>query len=204
MPALIPTDYSSQITWLGRVADRAADLASTAQEEIFASFAGPDGEDHGGLTRTSCSRVVSQYPKGTEIRNTRQFSIVSAEELAAIAEAMGVEVLKPEWIGASMVIEGLPDFSHLPPSSRLQVEGGATLTVDMQNRPCHLPARVIDRFLPEKGKLFKTAAKGRRGVTAWVEREGLLRPGDRVTLHVPDQRGWQPAAASQKGDESFR
>jgi hypothetical protein len=89
-----------------------------------------------------------------------------------------------------MVIEGIPDLTHLPPSSRMQAEGGTTLVVDMQNRPCVLPAKPIEAALPGFGKAFKTAASGRRGVTAWVEREGLLRVGDGVRLHVPDQRAW--------------
>ena len=62
----------------------------------------------------------------------------------------------------------------------------------MENRPCHLPAKVIDVAAPGKGKTFKIAAKGRRGVTAWVECEGEVRLGDALTLHVPDQRPWKP------------
>ena len=82
----------------------------------------------------------------------------------------------------------------MPPSSRLQFTSGATLTVDMENRPCHLPAPVIDEDAPGHGKAFKAAAKGRRGVTAWVEREGALHLGDEVVLHIPDQRVWAPEA----------
>jgi hypothetical protein len=44
---------------------------------------------------------------------------------------------------------------------------------------------------PGKGAAFKPAAKGLRGVTAWVEREGLFRIGDAITLHIPDQRAWR-------------
>ena len=190
MPALKPLNLTGQIVWLGHVPDREAALASTAQDEMALSFAGPVGEDHGGLTRPSCSRVISQYPRGTEIKNTRQLSVVSAEELAQIAEAMGVDTLDPWLVGATMVISGIPDFSHLPPSSRLQIANGATLTVDMQNRPCHLPAAEIDVLHPGKGRAFKGAARGLRGVTAWVEREGTARVGDIVTVHVPDQRAW--------------
>ncbi|KGK80645.1 sulfurase [Thalassobacter stenotrophicus] len=190
MPALKPLKLTGQIVWLGHVPDREAALASTAQDEMALSFAGPVGEDHGGLTRPSCSRVISQYPRGTEIKNTRQLSVVSAEELAQIAEAMGVDTLDPWLVGATMVVSGIPDFSHLPPSSRLQVANGATLTVDMQNRPCHLPAAEIDVPHPGKGRAFKAAARGLRGVTAWVEREGTARVGDSVTVHVPDQRAW--------------
>lgn len=191
MPALIPTDFTGTVTWLGHVADRAAALASSPLPQIHAGFAGLDSESHAGLTRKSCLRVVSQYPKGTEIRNTRQFSIVSAEELAEIAAKMDIPELHPEWIGASMMISGLPDFSHIPPSSRLQTGSGTTLTVDLQNRPCVLPAPVINAHLPDKGRLFKPAANGLRGVTAWVEREGTLTVGDTITLHIPDQRPWK-------------
>ena len=55
-----------------------------------------------------------------------------------------------------------------------------------------LPAKAINADHPGAGDRFKAAAKGRRGVTAWVEREGFVRVGDAVTLHVPGQRGWQP------------
>jgi MOSC domain-containing protein YiiM len=160
--------------------------------EVAVSYAGIAGEEHAGLTRPSCSRVVAQYPKGTEIRNVRQFSVLSVEELAAIAAKMGVARIDPAWVGASLVVEGIPDFTHLPPSSRLQGPDGVTLVVDMENRPCHLPAKVIDAHLPGVGGRFKAAAQGRRGVTAWVEREGVLRLGEMLRLHVPDQRGWRP------------
>ncbi len=100
--------------------------------------------------------------------------------------------MDPAWIGASMVISGIPDFTHVPPSSRLQTARGTTLTVDMENQPCHLPAKVIDEDAPGHGRAFKAAAKDRRGVTAWVEREGPLSVGDVVTLHVPGQRAWVP------------
>ena len=190
MPALKPTDFTGIITWLGRVPDREAALESQPQTEIMARFSGPEGESHGGLTRPSCSRVMGQYKRNTEIRNTRQFSILGAEELAEIAAEMGLDSLDPALLGASMVIAGLPDFSHIPPSSRLQAEGGATLVVDMENRPCTLPARPIENHHPGKGKAFKPAAAGKRGITAWVEAEGVLRLGAVVRLHIPDQPIW--------------
>ena len=199
MSALKPTQFSGTITWLGRVSNRKAKLESDPLTEIMAHFSGPEGEAHGGLTRPSCSRVLGQYPRNTDIRNTRQFAIVSAEELAAIAAQMGLENLDPALVGASMVITGIPDFSHLPPSSRLQAEGGATLVVDMENRPCTLPARPIENRHAGFGAKFKSAAKHRRGITAWVEREGLLRVGAAVRLHIPDQRGWLHLDAARKG-----
>ena len=190
MPALRPTRLTGTVVWLGRVADRDAALASAPSDRLTLTFAGPKGEAHGGVTRPSCSRVTAQHPKGTTIRNVRQLTAVSVEELAEIASAMGLDTLDPALTGATLAVGGLPDFSHLPPSSRLQAPSGATLVVDMQNRPCHLPADPIDARHPGAGPRFKAAAKGRRGVTLWVEREGDIAVGDPLTLHVPDQRVW--------------
>ncbi len=190
MPALINAGYSGRITWLGKNTNREKTLRSTSVSEGFASFSGFDGESHAGLTRPSCARVVQQYPRGTNIRNTRQFAVCSAEELRQIAMNMGVSEIDPTWLGNSIIIDGIPDFTLIPPSSRLQSQTGATLVVDMENRPCNLPAKVINEELPEQGRKFKASAKGLRGVTAWVEREGLLRVGDLISLHIPKQPVW--------------
>lgn len=193
MPALIPTDHHATITWLGQMTDRTEPaISGVARDRLELGFGGLTDAPYAGRTRPSCSRVTAQHPKGTEIANTRQLSIVSAEEMAAIAADIGLEALDATWLGATLVIEGLPDFSHVPPSSRLQADSGTTLVIDMQNRPCHQPGLSIDRARPGHGKAFKAAAKGRRGVTAWVERPGSLAIGDRLRLHLPDQRAWQP------------
>lgn len=192
MPALAPTDITGEIVWIGHVPDRDASLRSAPAQQAQLTYAGIPNEIHGGLTRASCSRVLSQYPRGTKIRNVRQLSVVSAEELVQIAADCGLDRLEPEYIGASLVIAGIPDFTHLPPSSRLQFPDGSTIVIDMENRPCHLPAKVINADFPGAGDKFKAAANGKRGVTAWVEREGEIHVGDAVRLHVPDQRPWQP------------
>ena len=190
MPALKPTDFTARVTWIGRVADREAALQSEALERAMLHFGGIAGEAHGGITRPSCSRVLSLHPRGTEIANVRQLSVLSAEEIAATAQAMGLDALDPALLGASLVIAGIPDFTRVPPSSRLQAPSGATLVIDMENRPCMLPARPIEEVHQGHGKAFKAAATGRRGVTAWVEREGEIALGDVLRLHVPDQPGW--------------
>lgn len=202
MPALKPTDFSAEVLWIGHVPDRDASLASVPVERAEITFSGIAGEAHGGLTRLSCSRVIAQHPRGTEIRNVRQLSLVSAEELREIAAAMGVAELAPHQVGASLLVEGIPDFTHLPPSSRLQGPSGVTFIVDMENRPCHLPAKVIDETDPGQGRKFRGAAQGRRGVTVSVEREGHLAIGDILTLHIPDQRPWAPVAVAAAQEES--
>jgi hypothetical protein len=199
MPVLKPTDYVGRIVWMGLVRDRDAALEAEAVARLVASFAGPEGDAHAGLVRPSCSRVTAQYPKGTVIRNTRQFSVLSAEDLAEIAARMGVAALDPALVGATMVVEGIPDFSHVPPGSRLQGASGATLVVDIENRPCTLPARPIEGRHPGYGAKFKAAAQGRRGITAWVEREGTFRLGEAIRLHIPDQPVWAHLEAARKG-----
>jgi MOSC domain len=194
MPALIPTKYTGTITWLGHQPDPVEKQIIRAMplEDMALGFGGYAGESHAGLTRPSCSRVLAQYPRGTEIRNVRQVCVVCAEEMAAVAAELGLADWDHAWVGASVVISGLPDFTHIPPSSRLQSTSGATLVVDMENHPCIEPAKTIELVHPGQGKAFKDAAKGRRGITAWVEREGVLRLGDTVTLHIPGQRSWTP------------
>lgn len=190
MPALKPTNVTGRVVWIGRVTASDATLRAEALQSAQLKFAGIEGECHGGLTRPACVRTQAQYPKGTMIRNVRQLSILSQEELAMIALEMGLDAIDPAWLGASLVVEGIPDFSHVPPSSRLQVPSGASLTVDMENRPCIFPGREIEKDKPGFGTKFKPAAKNRRGVTAWVEREGLVTVGDAVRLHIPDQPPW--------------
>lgn len=194
MPALIPTDHTARVVWLGYQPVPVEKLVITAKplSEMHLTFAGFQGEVHAGETRPSCSRVTKQHPKNTTIRNVRQLCVVSAEEMAEVAADMGLAAMDYAWVGASLVLEGIPDLTHLPPSSRLQGPDGVTLVVDMENLPCQEPAVTIDKALPGQGKGFKTAAQGKRGVTAWVEREGTLRLGDEVRLHIPAQRAWNP------------
>ena len=190
MPALVPTDHSARVVWLGYQPVPVEKLVITAQAlaEMPLSFAGFAGEVHAGLTRPSCSRVLKQYPRDTEIRNVRQLCVVSAEEMAEVAVKMGLEAMDYAWVGASLVLEGIPDLTHLPPGSRLQGPDGVTLVVDMENLPCQEPAVTIEKARPGQGKGFKRAAEGKRGVTAWVEREGEMLVGDAMTVWLPPNR----------------
>ena len=109
-----------------------------------------------------------------------------------IAADIGLDTLDPLLLGASIVVEGIPDFTHVPPNARLQAENGTTLVIDMVNGPCNLVSREIDKDAPGHGKSFKAKAMGRRGVCAWVERQGALAVGDVLRLHIPAQRAWAP------------
>ncbi|WP_420586424.1 MOSC domain-containing protein [Ruegeria sp.] len=191
MPFLRETEYTGEVVWLGHVPEGKSLRAEPVQSLEF-GFNGVSGERHEGLNRASCVRVKNLYAPGTEIRNVRQVSVLSAEELAEIADKMGLDDLDPSYLGASIVVKGIPDFSHVPPSSRLQAGNGTTITVDMENAPCVLPGREIESDHLGYGAAFKPAAQGRRGVTGWVEHPGTLRIGDQMRLFVPDQPLWRP------------
>jgi hypothetical protein len=188
MPILSPTRIEGRAIWLGVVRDRKAGLESAPVEALELDWAGPVGEAHAGLTRASCVRVRAQYPKGVEIRNARQLSMVSREELAAVALGLGVPEIPPGWTGANIAFEGIPDFTLIPPGSRLIFEGGASIAVDMENGPCRYVGEVIERAHPGRGLAFPKVAQGRRGVCGWVERPGVVRLGEGARLHVPPQR----------------
>ncbi|MEM8729616.1 MAG: MOSC domain-containing protein [Pseudomonadota bacterium] len=181
--------FEAEVVWMG-VTPADEGICSAPQTAMDLGFAGVAGARHAGENRPACVRVSELYPEDTEIRNVRQLTILSQEELAAIAHEIGLDTLDPGLLGASIVIKGVPDFTHVPPSSRLLGPSGLGLTIDMENLPCNYPAREINKVEPGHGKGFKKAAEGRRGVTAWVERPGALQMGDVLALWLPAQRAW--------------
>ncbi|OIQ32199.1 MAG: sulfurase [Roseobacter sp. MedPE-SWchi] len=191
MPVLLETEFRGEVVWAGETAANTG-ITGTEVQTLSLGFDGLTGERHQGENRTSCVRMRNLHPEGTIIRNVRQLSILSAEELALIAADMGLEQVDPAALGANLVLRGIPDFTYVPPSSRLRGPDGVTLTVDMENRPCIFPGREIDKHHAGFGPKFKPAARGRRGITAWVECPGQLKTGDSLRLFVPDQRAWAP------------
>jgi MOSC domain-containing protein YiiM len=167
------------------------DIASaSASGPVNVTYEGFPGERHTGLTRASCVRVTDIYDEGTQIRNARQLSIISQEEMELVAQDMGIDEIKPEWLGANLLISGIPDFTLLPPSTRLLFSQGLSLVIDMENEPCGYPAKQIQNVHGSKGRLFVKHAKHRRGVTAWVEKEGPLAQGDSFRVFIPRQPAW--------------
>jgi hypothetical protein len=162
-------------------------LLTTRQTEIQVTFAGVEGDRHAGITRLSDGRTP-HYPRGTEIRNSRQVSIVSVEELGVIAADLGVAEVLPEWLGANIVLRDIPSLTDLPPSTRLYFPEDATLVVEGENLPCPAPGKVMQDSHPDVPNLsarFVKAALHRRGIVAWVERPGIIRVGDRIQVEIP-------------------
>jgi hypothetical protein len=167
------------------------DFQTAAIDHLDLTFAGIEGDFHGGITRKSGGREP-WYPRGTEMRNERQLTIVAADELAIAAQRMGLAEIRPEWIGANLVLADIPRLSMLPPSTLLFFQGGVTLKVDCQNHPCTLAGRSIAEncFLDnpkEAALLFPKHAQRLRGITAWVEKPGRITAGEAITVRIPEQ-----------------
>ena len=154
--------------------------------ELQVDLGGIPGERHYGMTARADSRYP-MYPRGTEIRNRRQLTAVSAEEIALVARELGVPEIAPEWLGANLVLTGLPDLTLLPAGARLLFPSGAGLICEGENEPCRGPGEVIQtqyQQMPGLAAAFVKAAQHRRGLALSVERAGLIRPGDEVTITV--------------------
>lgn len=181
-----------------RIAGRVAGLFEALQghfitqatDALELSYEGILGDYHAGLTRKSGGREP-WYPRGTEMRNERQLSLVAPDELDAIAGGLGIAEVKPEWIGANMVIDGIPLFSMLPPRTLLFFEGGVTLKVDGQNGPCKLAGKAVAEKagaadVTAMSLEFPKVAKRLRGLVAWVEKPGTVKAGEKVKAQIPE------------------
>ncbi|MDG4856080.1 MULTISPECIES: MOSC domain-containing protein [unclassified Mesorhizobium] len=160
-------------------------------DELRLGFDGIEGDFHAGATRRSGGREP-WYPRGTEMRNERQLSLVAADELAIVAHRMGLEEIKAEWIGANLMIEGLPHLSMLPAGSLLFFKGGVTIKIDGQNKPCRVAGQSIAQHVNAADRdatalLFPKTAKRLRGLVAWVEKPGIIRTGEEISVRVPEQ-----------------
>ncbi len=164
-------------------------LVTTSDTTIEITMEGVAGDKHAGITRLSDSRTP-WFTRGTVIRNSRQVSLVAAEDLERIAAALELPVIEPEWLGANLVLRDIPNFSHLPPGSRLFFPDAAVLVVTEQNFPCVQPGRVIQEHYPDAARLaqqFPKAALHLRGIVACVEHPGTIRAGDTVRVDVIEQ-----------------
>lgn len=167
---------------------------STAVPRLTLTWDGIEGERHFGRTRRADARV-RYYPKGSEIANTRQVTILSEEELAEIAAAMGLAMLDATLLSGNVVLRGVSRLTRLPAGTRLQFSGGAALICDGENLPCSIPGRAIAAAFPERqrlGRMFAKSAIGRRGVTAWVEHPGEIAAGDEVLIRIAAQYLYRP------------
>jgi hypothetical protein len=171
------------------IVPESARVESVAVPALRLDFEGPAGDRHYGVTRHAGAREP-WYPRETIISNIRQVSVLSVEEMAVVAGRLGIPELKAEWIGGTVLIEGVPNLSFLPAGTRLFFDGGASLLITEQNGPCRIAGRAIAAHFGERPELeleFPKQAKGLRGVVAAVERPGTVTPGSALEVRVPEQ-----------------
>lgn len=188
MPLLTKLPLLGRAEILLQRASRETGFEKATTKRVMMRFEGPEGDCHAGMNRLSDSRTLQLYRRNTDIRNVRQVTILSVEELEATAGALGIPRIDPSWFGANLVVSGVPDFTLLLPSTRLQFPSGATLVVDMENLPCSQIAEAVALHHPDVQFQVVKAATHRRGVTAWVEREGGINVGDAMTVWLPPNR----------------
>jgi len=157
-------------------------------DEVQVNWEGLVGDKHYGLTMKAGSSQ-KPYPKGSEVRNVRQISIVSAEELSAVAEGLQLPTIDPSWIGANMMLSGVPGLTQLPSGSRLFFENGVGIVIEGENMPCTTAGGSLQNQFPDRPELttiFPKRAIGKRGLVAWVEKPGIIRKGESVTIRLAE------------------
>lgn len=161
-------------------------VKSTAHPELVLTYAGIAGDRHEGLVRPSNAREP-WYPRGTPMRNERQISILGAEELAEVAAILSLPRIAGEWVGANLILSGIPYLTQIPPRSLMMFPSGATIRIDGDNDPCRKTGKTIAMNNAGRADIefgFVKAAMGKRGLVGWVEREGVVRQGDAVKVRT--------------------
>lgn len=145
------------------------------------------GDHHTGQTRVRST--------GEVVENVRHFTAVSAAELGAVAEEMGVPYIDPAWIGANIcfAFDGSDRFTRsLPDGTRLcDAADRAVLEVRGDTAPCLVAGGVIASRFPHLGvrpERFPRCAMHRRGIYGVALEPATIRTGDVFTALVPVRR----------------
>lgn len=190
-PAVVPArKLTGQVTQLLTASGRGRlEFRSTTCQSLRLGFEGIGGSRHRGWTRAADARVP-YLTRGTPMRNTRHVSIVSVEELAAIAARLEIPACDPAWLGANVVVQGVPHLSFLPRGTKMLFPSGLILSVEDQNAPCTLAGEAVMLANPgcDDIKLeFPKRASRQRGLVASVEHPGVLEPGYTFAARLPEQ-----------------
>ena len=175
-----------------------------------------DLDRHFGRTRVARNYQVGKKWAKRHVRNERQVSIATLEDLKFITEQAELTDLLIERgldmgrfmslaLAVNVVISGTAKLSEqLGPGTKLFFGGedtGAILDISEAHLPCSKPANAIARSLnlaPEEIKdRFKEVARARRGYMASVYSPGRIALEDSIDVQLPiDHRttraDWRP------------
>ena len=135
------------------------------QAEVTVGEHGIDGDFHAGPMRTRSN--------GEVLPNNRHISIVAKEVFDDLNRELGTDI--PEGgFGENILVEGMGNLSDLKEGDMLRFSSGVELEITGQNDPC--------KNLMIYHQSIVKLSYGRRGVLAIVKRQGVLRPGDTVSV----------------------
>lgn len=145
------------------------------------------GDRHAGALRKADVRDRG-VERGTLIRNWRQWSAISVEELEEIGKnlfgkslAPGAPV-DPSYLGPNMLISGIAGFSRLAVGTILRLPH-AELLVEGENEPCVKVGKVLVTQCGVGDKRdFVRAGRHLRGLVGSVRVPGMIAIGDQVVV----------------------
>lgn len=174
------------------VIDQGEGVAKRAVNALDFTLEGIVGDRHAGFVKRADARDRG-VRRGTPVRNWRQWSAVSCEDLAEVAARMQIERVDPAWIGANLAFSGQTGFTRMPRGSMLWFASGLVLAVEGENVPCSGPGKEIARHdSAADATRFVAAARGRRGLVGVVYRAGRACVGDTVIVCYPGSQAGLP------------
>ena len=180
-------------------------LNGSAVSRIRFGPQGPEGDSHCGFSRklsghdSDYIRTSNLKKKEDEVFNWRSWTAISQEEMSSVSQDLEV-VIPQGCLLENMVVTGIPNFSKLPPTSRLvfpkhdqselfdqHAVGQAILAVWEENSPCRHVGERLEKHYGEDGLMarFVAAAQGKRGVMGFVLSAGLVKVGDPIEVYPP-------------------
>ncbi len=161
---------------------------------------GPEDDTHMGFARSLSGHdsdyiKTSERKKGDVVFNWRSWTGLCVSEIAEVERILQVPI-PVGCILENVRFSGIPNFSELPPASRLVFpsamgRGGrdeqAWLAVWEKNGPCAtVGRRLADHHNnSDLTTTFVRAAQNRRGVMGFVLSPGWVSVGDKVLVYPP-------------------
>ena len=163
-------------------------VAKQPRDEVHVGPYGLEGDRHAGEQHIS-SRTGQPMP------NRRQWSAVSTGEIEAFCRELGVLAFEEGELGENLRLSGI-DLGDVRPGTIFEFPSGCRLQVSAQNDPCeNAAAELAVTYGPTVARYFVRASFGHRGVVGAVLAPGIIRPGDGVTVILPQPVASAPEAA---------
>ncbi|MEN9604379.1 MAG: putative metal-sulfur cluster biosynthesis protein YuaD [Candidatus Parcubacteria bacterium] len=199
--AIIPAiQLTGKVEWVGLTPPLGNSAAIPRKRIDVFQGQGVQYDKHWGTRTLDVRDEVAQafgLKKGLECFNMRQWSAVSAEEVALIAADMGIPDIESGDLGENLIVSGIPNFTLLPPGTLIFFKDArkdtrtTILCVYAENQPCYIPAQIIqakNKGVPGLVGTFDSHARNRRGLVGWTMCSGIIKPNDTVIAYVPAQR----------------